>query len=71
MISSYNTVKGFKGVKGVLVLKVCAVLFLEVFRVFSSGRVLLYTVFMASPLPKTLVKTLAKNLVKNLAKNLA
>ena len=39
-------------------------------RVFSLGRVVLYTVFMVFPLPQTLVKTLAKNLVKNLAKNL-
>ena len=37
---------------------------------FSLVRVVLYTVFMVFPLPKTLVKTLAKNLVKNLAKNL-
>ena len=39
-------------------------------KVFSFGRVVLYTVFMVFPLPQTLVKTLAKNLVKNLAKNL-
>ena len=38
--------------------------------IFSLGRVVLYTSFMACPLPKTLVKTLAKNLVKNLTKNL-
>ena len=41
---------------------------------FSQGRVVLYTVFMASPLPRTLVRTLvrtlAKNLVKILVKNL-
>ena len=33
--------------------------------VFSLGRVLLYTVFMAFPSPKTLAKYLVKNLVKN------
>ena len=31
-----------------------------VFNVFSLGRVVLRTVFMVFPLPKTLVKTLAK-----------
>ena len=41
----------------------------DVFNVFSFGRVVLYTVFIAFP-PQTLVNTLAKNLVKNLAKNL-
>ena len=41
-----------------------------VFKVFSLGRVVLYTVFMALALPTNLVKTLAKNLVKNLVKNL-
>ena len=33
-------------------------------------RVVLYTVLIAFPFPRTLVKTLAKNLVENLAKNL-
>ena len=41
-----------------------------VFEVFSSGLVVLYTVFMFFPLPETLVKTLAKNLLKNMGKTL-
>ena len=44
---------------------------LLVFKMFSLGRVVLYTVFIVFPLPETLVKTLAKNLVKNLAENLS
>ena len=40
-----------------------------VFRVFSLGQVVLYIVFMAFPLPQTLVKTLAKSLARNIAKN--
>ena len=46
-------------------------MFVVVIKVFSLGRVVLYTVFVAFALPKTLVKTLAKNLVKNLPKTLA
>ena len=42
----------------------------SIFKGFSLGRVVLYTVFMVFPLPQTLVKTLAKNLLKNLAKHL-
>ena len=45
-------------------------LVLTFFKIVSVGRVVLYTVFITCPLPKTLVKTLAKNLVRNLAKNL-
>ena len=55
--------KGFKRVKGVIVLEVFDVFLLFYF--FSLGLVVLYTVFMVFPLPQTLVKTLAKNQVKN------
>ena len=61
-----NGLKGFKGVKGVIVLEVFDAM---VFNVFYLGRVILYTVFMVFPLPKALVKTLAKNLLKILTKN--
>ena len=37
------------------------------FKVFSLGRVVLYTVFMVCHLPKVLVKILVKALVKALA----
>ena len=53
-----------------MVLDMFRSLFKHVFKVFSLGRVVLYTVFVVFSLRKTLVKTLAKNLVKNLAKNL-
>lgn len=39
---------------------------LEVCIVVSSGRIVLYTVFIVFPLPQTLVKTPATNLAKNL-----
>ena len=42
-----------------------------VFKVFSLGRVALYTVFMVFSLPQTLVRNLAKKLVKNLAQKLS
>ena len=48
---------------------ICLVLF-QVFKVFSVGRVVLYTVFLVCSLPQTVIKTQAKNLVKNLAKKL-
>ena len=34
------------------------------FKVFSLGRVVLYTVFMVCPVPKTLAKNLAKSCQK-------
>ena len=60
--------KGFKGVKGVIVLEVLILCF--GFKMISSSLVVLYNVFVVFSLPQALVKTLAKNLVKNLAKNL-
>ena len=41
-------------------------MFFVVFEVFSFVRVVLYTVSMVFPLPKTLVKTLAKNVVQKM-----
>ena len=40
-------------------------MFFLILKIFSLGRVVLYTVFMVFPLPQTLVKNLAKNLVKH------
>ena len=53
----------FKGVKGIVVLKVFDVLF-DVFNGFSLGMVELYTVFIVFSLPETPVKIVAKTLAK-------
>ena len=64
-----SLLQGLKG-EGLEVLDVFCC-FLTFLKLFPSSRVVLYTVFMAFSLSKTLVKTLAKNIIKTLAKNLA
>ena len=44
----------------------CFFVMFVAFKMFSLGRVVLYSVFMAFPLPKALVINMVKNLTKNL-----